>query len=166
MKYKYCYKCGKKTERIFRDNKERDYCPNCKVVLYHNPIPSVAVYASNSKGHLLLVKRAVEPNKGEWCLPGGFIENGESSAETALRELKEETGLDADNPELIGVETHLNGYFGDILLIGYSVNLKNFALQPGDDAAEARFYELSQIPPIAFRAHRKFVRLYQKNKSE
>lgn len=161
MKYRYCHKCGKKTEKIIQGNKERDYCPNCKTIFYKNPTPSVAVCAVDEENRLLLVKRAIEPEKDRWCLPGGFIENGESSRQTVLRELKEETGLTASEPELLGVETHLNGYFGDILLIGYSVNLDSYNLTPGDDAADAKFFEFSKTPPIPFRAHRKFIKLYQ-----
>ena len=162
MKYKYCYKCGHKTEKIEQDGRTRNYCPNCDTILYVNPIPSVAICTVNKRDEILLVRRAVEPEKGRWCLPGGFIENGETSQKTALRELHEETGLHGYSPELLGIETHLNGYFGDILLIGYSIILKDFNPTAGDDAAEVRFYKFSEMPPVAFRAHRKFIKIYKK----
>ena len=166
MKYIYCYKCGQKTEEIMLEGRKREYCPNCQAVLYDNPIPSVAICTENLKGEILLVKRSVEPEKGKWCLPGGFIERGETSEQTVFRELKEETGLEAHSPQIIDVETHLNGYFGDILLIGYRVILKNYEPTPGDDAEEAEFYDYSEMPAVAFKAHRKFVKLYRNQKKD
>ena len=163
MKYKFCYKCGSKAEIILVEGRKQAYCPECQTILYDNPIRSVAVCTRNNDNQILLVKRAVEPEKGKWCLPGGFVERGETTRETALRELKEETGLAATSPQLLGVETHLNGYFGDILLIGYSVVLENYKPVAGDDAAKAHFFDLSSMPEIAFRAHRIFIEHYQKN---
>ena len=163
MKYKFCYKCGRKTEVVNEGGFQRAFCPHCEIILYQNPIPSVAICTRDRQNRILLVKRAVEPQKGEWCLPGGFIENGETSAETALRELEEETGLKGYSPTLLGIETHLNGYFGDILLIGYEVTLQSYTPTAGDDAAEAEFFGPAEMPDIAFRAHRKFLDTYLKS---
>src|SRR6056297_2939090 len=163
MKYKFCYKCGSKTAISQVEGRRRAYCPDCQTILYDNPIPSVAVCTQNKDKQILLVKRAVNPEKGKWCLPGGFVEKGETTRETALRELREETGLSAHSPQLLGVETHLNGYFGDILLIGYSVILENFDLEAGDDAEEANFFDFNDMPEIAFGAHRIFIKRYRKN---
>ncbi|MCF7884917.1 MAG: NUDIX hydrolase [Candidatus Marinimicrobia bacterium] len=161
MKYNYCYKCGHKTRGITRDGRKRDYCPNCQIVLYDNPIPSVAICTRDQKGRILLVKRAVEPEKGKWCLPGGFIERGETTQETALRELEEETALEGRSPELLGIETHLNGYFGDILLIGYTITLDNYEIRAGDDAAAAKFFNFNEMPSVVFQAHRNFIKIYK-----
>ena len=85
----YCSNCGALNETRKIDGRMRKVCPDCGTVHYHNPRPAVTVIAvQDSK--LLLVKRAVEPAIGEWCLPGGFMEAGENTLESARRELLEE----------------------------------------------------------------------------
>ena len=90
---RFCYYCGEKLiEKSFQGRMHR-YCQNCDRIHYENPLPAVATLVVNNANQLLLVKRSVEPAKGEWCLPGGFIETDESIEEAALRELEEETGI-------------------------------------------------------------------------
>jgi len=68
--------------RIFTEGKYRKVCSVCNAVNYQNPVPSVAVIITDAEGRLLLTKRAAEPSIGLWCLPGGFIELGESPLDT------------------------------------------------------------------------------------
>jgi len=76
------------------EGRKRLVCPACGWVNYENPIPSSAALVRNEKGEILLVKRGVEPGRGKWALPSGFIEIEETPEEACLRELKEETGLE------------------------------------------------------------------------
>ena len=89
---KYCNNCGEKVilEIPKGDNRERYCCPNCETIHYQNPKPTATLICVN-KDKILLVKRAFEPAKGEWSLPGGFIELGETPEDAAKRELVEET---------------------------------------------------------------------------
>jgi len=121
---------------------------------------------TDSNQRILLVRRGVEPGIGEWCLPGGFIEMGETPSQAAVRELKEEIGVEIESPQLLGVSSHLNGYYGDVLIIGFSADI-NLAVKlfPGDDVSEAVFFSLNDRPKMIFRVHEEFVELWLK-KSE
>ncbi len=160
MKYNFCHYCGKPTTYKKIESKNRSYCDHCNIVLYKNPIPSVAIVAFNENNELLLTRRAIAPGKGLWCLPGGFVESGETIQQTVKRELKEETHLDCEATKLIGADSVINGYWGDILILGYSVKLLPGKLIAGDDAAEAKFFAISSHPKIVFPVHEKFLTQY------
>ncbi len=164
MKYNFCYNCGQKTVSKKLDGKLRSYCNNCNSVLYKNPIPSVAIVAFNQNKELLMTKRGIEPGKGYWCLPGGFVETGETIFQTVKRELKEETNYDCTNIKIINVDSIINGYWGDILILGFSVKLKKSILIAGDDADEAKFFPLNNRPEIIFPVHQTFLTEYLENK--
>jgi len=112
---------------------------------------------------ILLVRRSVEPGIGEWCLPGGFIEIGETPSQAAVRELKEEIGIEIEPPQLLSVGSHLNGYYGDVLIIGFSADINpDDPLVPGDDVSEAVFFPVNERPRMIFRVHEEFVELWQR----
>ncbi len=163
MKYNFCYNCGEKTESKKIAGKNRSFCKNCNLILYKNPIPSVAIVAFNLQDEILLTKRGIEPGKGLWCLPGGFVESGEPVSQTVKRELKEETNLDCTNIKILGAESVINGYWGDILVLGFSVNLIAGELIAGDDAIEAGFFPPDNRPGIVFPIHEDFMNHYLKS---
>jgi ADP-ribose pyrophosphatase YjhB (NUDIX family) len=154
---KYCYNCGGELNETRIEGRVRKVCSKCGVVNYQNPIPSVAVVITDDQGRLLLTKRAVEPGIGLWCLPGGFIENNETPEATAMREVKEETGLEIIVGECLGARTKIGGYHGDVVIIGYKGSIAGGELHPGDDAQEVRYFALNELPQIAFRSHISFI---------
>jgi ADP-ribose pyrophosphatase YjhB (NUDIX family) len=108
----------------------------------------------------------VEPCKGEWCLPGGFIELGESSEEAALRELREETNLRARCAQLLGVSTRQSPISGAVLVLGYVVDEWDGEedMRPDSDASELAFYARPRWPVLAFSVHRDLLEQYAKHK--
>jgi len=101
------------------------------------------------------VLRNREPGAGEWALPGGFVENGESPEDAAKRELEEETGLSAYGPSLIDIIYQESVFYGTcLLIIGYSFAGFEGDVTPGDDASDARFFPIDDLPPLAFESHR------------
>ena len=87
-----CPFCADHLVEKFCEGAMRPYCEQCNEPIYENPVPATCLVVVEKSGDLLLVKRRVEPKKGFWCLPGGFMELGESPEQGALRELREETG--------------------------------------------------------------------------
>ncbi len=99
---------------------------------------------------VLLVKRATEPRQGEWSIPGGRIEFGETTRQAALRELAEETGVSA---ELAGLVDVVDAVFADqagapdghYVLVDFAAIWQSGDPVAGDDAAEAKFVKLDQL---------------------
>ncbi|RLA86319.1 MAG: hypothetical protein DRG31_00575 [Deltaproteobacteria bacterium] len=153
MKKLYCPFCGSR----LRERGKKGICPLCGLPFYDNPLPATAAVAQNPKGEVILVKRAVEPGLGKWCLPGGFLEGDESPEEGVLRELKEETGLEGEIRELIGVVHERSSLYGPVVIIGYRLMVTGGEMRPGDDAQEVRFFPPGEIPEMAFRSHMKLL---------
>ena len=137
--------------------KENKYC-------YKYPHPSVTtdcvIFGFNGERlQVLLIERGIEPFKGRWAFPGGFLKMDETAEDGALRELKEETGL--ENAYIQQLHT-----FSDpnrdprerVITIAYYALVKIQEVKGGDDAASARWLPLDEIPPLAF-AHDFILRM-------
>ncbi|MBN1755844.1 NUDIX hydrolase [bacterium] len=153
----YCAYCGGLLSLGNIDDRERLFCRSCGAVIYENPVPAVALIYITDDNRILLAKRNVEPEKGKWCLPGGFIENDEAPEEAALREFKEETGLDATLSSLIGVRIQDGKIYKRVLIIVFLVNEIHGFLKSGDDVDEVRFFPLDQLPEIPFEIHSYYI---------
>lgn len=109
-----------------------------------NPIPAVGVVCLRGD-EVLLIRRGKPPREGEWSLPGGRIERGEGVRDAALRELREETGVEA---RLIGLIDVVDGLFGPMfhyVLIDYLAEWVSGEPVAGDDAIDARFVPVTEI---------------------
>jgi len=104
------------------------------------PVPCAGVVCLKDD-QVLLIRRGTAPRLGQWSIPGGRIEWGEGAAAAALRELAEETGVEAD---LLGLLDVVDGLFPQeerhYLLVDYAARWRTGEPQAGDDAAEARFF--------------------------
>lgn len=89
--------------QITADDRERAVCSNCGHVHFENPLPIVGMIAYTADGRVLLGRRGIEPKKGFWSLPAGFMELGEATHAGAQRELLEETGVSVQGSELFAV---------------------------------------------------------------
>jgi ADP-ribose pyrophosphatase YjhB (NUDIX family) len=102
------------------------------------------------KDRILLEKRGNDPGKGKWSIPGGVVELGESLEQTAIREVKEETNLTVDSPELIDVvsnaEPDESGRMKyHFVIIDYYLRLVGGTLKAGSDAAELRWVAFDEV---------------------
>ena len=157
---KYCCYCAGVLKLKVVEGRERKTCPDCGAVHYENPVPAACVVLVDEQKRVLLTRRSVEPQIGLWCLPGGFVELGESPEQAAVRELEEETGLKGRIHMLLGVATDPHPDYDTVLIAAYLVNTFNGLLVAGDDVSEAAFYDPSDLPDIAFQSHRFFIRHY------
>jgi 8-oxo-dGTP diphosphatase len=100
---------------------------------------------------VLLIERGIEPYKGHWAFPGGFLKMDETAEEGAKRELKEETGLaDAYIQQLHTFSNPDRDPRERVITIAYYALVKIQEVKGGDDAASARWFPLDEIPPLAF----------------
>jgi 8-oxo-dGTP diphosphatase len=126
-------------------------CPECGFVHWRNPGVGAAVIIMDEDGRILLVRRGPEATRsGLWSVPAGFVTYGEDVREAAARELEEETGLTAE----IGAVVHVASNFHDPekLTVGvwFAGTVTGGTLQAGDDADDAAFFDLDDLPPLAF----------------
>lgn len=107
----------------------------------------------NNDVQILLIERAKEPFAGYWAFPGGFVEEGESCEEAALRELKEETGLHLNSIEQIGTFSKPNrDPRGWVVTVAFYAWVEKTKLKPiaGDDAKNVKWFSIHNLPTLAF----------------
>jgi ADP-ribose pyrophosphatase YjhB (NUDIX family) len=131
------------------DNRERDVCADCGYVAYENPkiiVGSVVVDA----GRILMCPRAIEPRKGFWTLPAGFMELGETLEEGAAREALEEAQAAITIEGLLGVFSIAR--IGEVQMIFRARFAGPPVFGPGPESLDVRLFEPQQIPwgDIAF----------------
>ena len=128
---------------------------------YHYKYPRPAVTADcvvitrEANPRVLLVQRGIEPYKGWWAFPGGFMEMDETAEECAIRELREETGLEVESVTQIGAYSKVDrDPRGRTVSIAYLALVDTATeVEGGDDAAKAQWWPLTGLPPLAFDHH-------------
>jgi 8-oxo-dGTP diphosphatase len=113
---------------------------------HERPIAAVGVVCLRGE-EMLLIRRGAPPLEGAWSLPGGRIEWGERASDAALRELKEETGCDAD---IVGLIDVVDGVWPDrhYVLVNYAARWRVGEPTAGDDARDARFFSPSELSDL------------------
>ena len=160
-KLTYCSQCGKKNSFNLIDGGQRYHCNFCKTIHYQNPKPTATLICPKEDS-ILLGRRKFSPGKGEWGLPGGFVELSETLFEAGQRELKEETNLEGKVKRILSTCSHYGTIFGDILLIGVEMEINDYStMKAGDDAAELQFFDINDLPHVAFYCHKKFIDEYK-----
>jgi len=148
---RFCPKCG--TRLIVRNvrGQELPTCPACRFVLYRDPKVGAGVLVEDEQGRVLLVRRRIDPERGKWHIPSGFVDAGEHPEEAARRELREETGLDVHIDGLFGVYTYDDDLRGAGIWLCYRGRVTGGTLQPADDVSEVGFFASTELPEeIAF----------------
>ncbi len=161
---KHCRVCG--TAVAYRlpddgDTRERAICPSCHTVHYENPVNVVGTVPVWGEGgaQVLLCKRNIEPRRGKWTLPAGFMEMGETTSQGAARETDEEAGARFEMQELFAILNVVS--VGQVHLF-YRARLLGTEFNPGHETMEARLFTESEIPwdEIAFRTVRETLKHY------
>ncbi|GBU15350.1 ADP-ribose pyrophosphatase [Polaromonas sp.] len=161
---KHCRVCG--TAVVYRlpddgDTRQRAVCPACHTVHYDNPLNVVGtlpIWGAQGE-QVLLCKRNIEPRRGLWTLPAGFMEMGETTSEGAARETDEEAGAKF---EMQGLFSMLNVVRVGQLHLFYRAKLLSTEFNPGHETMEARLFTEAEIPwdQIAFRTVKKTLKCY------
>jgi ADP-ribose pyrophosphatase YjhB (NUDIX family) len=124
------------------DNRERLVCNDCGFVLYDNPKIVVGSVVAAEDGRILLCRRAIEPSRGLWTIPAGFLELGESTIEGALREAREEACATIEIDALLGVYSIPR--ISQVQLI-HRARLRS-SVEAGEESLEVKLFEWDQIP--------------------
>ena len=109
-KFKFCPICGAPHFIVNNDSSKR--CEECDFIYYFNPRAAVVAVIRDEKGRLLVARRAHEPAKGTFDLPGGFTECGETAEESLSREVLEETGIHIHSARYLFSEPNIYTYSG------------------------------------------------------
>jgi 8-oxo-dGTP diphosphatase len=122
-----------------------------------SPQLAVDCVISDNAGNIVLIKRKREPFKGAYALPGGFVEAGETVEDACRREMKEETNLELQDLQLIGVYSAPNrDPRGHVVAVAYAARADLSRMSPGDDAAETEVVGNWRDRPLAF-DHRQII---------
>ncbi len=162
--FKFCPRCGGGLSLFREGEMPRMRCPSCGFIEYHNPAPAAGILVLDGEERILLVKRRFEPYKGGWTIPSGYVEYDEDVRETAVRELKEETGVDVEIDALHAVESAFDDPRGNTLLVVFRGHIADGSVRAGDDAEEARFFPLDRLPEIAFECQRRIIGRLRENR--
>jgi len=150
----HCQVCGTRVEYRVPDddNRERAVCPACQHIHYVNPLNVVGTLPVWGD-KVLLCRRNIEPRKGLWTLPAGFMELGESTEEGAARETDEEAGA---RIEMQGLYCVINVLTAGQVHFFYRARLLDTDFAPGPETIEAQLFSEAEIPwdELAFRTVR------------
>lgn len=127
-----------------------------QVYTYKYPHPAVTTdcVVFGFDGHdlkVLLIERGIEPYKGRWAFPGGFLRMEETAEECAMRELCEETGLELKYLKQFGAFSAVHRDPRErVVTIAFYALARKSSVRGGDDAAKAQWFPLNEVPPLAF----------------
>ncbi|TFH68403.1 NUDIX hydrolase [Gammaproteobacteria bacterium LSUCC0057] len=140
----YCNECGANTRQAIPDgdNRPRHICSSCDTIHYQNP-KVIAGVLPIWGDQVLLCRRDIEPRRGFWTLPAGFLENGESSVEGAIRECYEESLAVVENCRLLGV---FDIPYIDQVYILYRGELTAPQFAPTPESSEVALFNQAEVP--------------------
>jgi len=148
----FCSRCGTSLRfgEVEGEDRHRLSCPACGHIMYVNPRLVVTTLPITEAGEIVLIRRGIEPGRGSWAQPGGFLEVDETVHEAAIRETLEETGLLVEPGEIVGLYTRLEAA---VVTIAFEARIVGGTAAPTPEATEIRAYPPEAIPwpEIAFR---------------
>ncbi len=136
---KFCPRCGSAAEVAFPRSIR---CPSCGYGAFYNPKPVACAIPATDDGALYLMRRGFEPSRGLWTMPGGFVDLGESVEDAAIRETKEEIGIDIEIARLVGVYSRSTDR---IVVVVYAARAHGTPTQT-EEALEVQAFGATTIP--------------------
>ena len=159
--YSHCPMCGGDLEaRELRPHEPaRLVCVNCGFIFYLDPKVAVGTIVRDERNHLLFLRRAIEPGYGKWVFPGGYVDRGEEVHVAALREAREEAGIEIRLDYLINVYSYPSRA---PVIIVYAATMTGGCLLWDDESLEGRFFAPEEIPwnELAFKSTYEALREY------
>jgi ADP-ribose pyrophosphatase YjhB (NUDIX family) len=148
----FCSSCGTSLQfgAIDGEDRHRLSCGACGQIAYVNPRLVVTTLPITADGQVLLLRRGIEPGRGSWAQPGGFLEVDETVHQAAVRETWEETRLTIEPGEIIGLYTRLEAA---VVTIAFEARIVGGTAEPTPEALEIATFQPDAIPwaDLAFR---------------
>lgn len=159
--YKHCPMCSAPLVVKSFEGKDKKACPACDFVHWDNPLPVAAIVIPHGEDGVVLVKRGMPPKVGDWALAAGYVDTCEDPLSAAIREAKEETGLDIKIKRLLGIFAPPGRNQFMLIYLAHPVTADP---QPGSDALEAKVFKYDELPEnMAFPLHVQALKRYAKN---
>ena len=147
MSLGFCPQCGAPLVARYQEDRERPTCPDCGFIVYLDPKVAVAVVLGDER-RVLLGKRCIDPGRGRWSFPAGYVNRGEVLEEAAVREVEEELGVRVQLVGLVGVYSS-RGH--PVVLVVYAGAIAAGEPRPdGHEVSEVRSFALDALPELAF----------------
>jgi ADP-ribose pyrophosphatase YjhB (NUDIX family) len=159
--YRFCPRCGGALERRMLKPSEpvRPVCTQCGFVFYIDPKIAVGTIIATESNRLVLVRRAIDPGYGKWVFPGGYVDRGEPLPAAAIREAREECGLDVRLDSLVNIYS----YAGRApVIVVYAATAISGQLSGDEECLETAEFESGAIPwnALAFQSTHEGLRDY------
>jgi ADP-ribose pyrophosphatase YjhB (NUDIX family) len=159
--YRFCPRCGSALERrlLKSTEPERLVCSGCGFVFYLDPKIAVGTIIRSASDRIVLVRRAIDPGYGKWVFPGGYVDRGETLTAAAIREAREECGLDVRLEGLVNIYS----YAGRApVIVVYAASAIGGALCADDECLETAEFDKASLPwdNLAFRSTQEGLRDY------
>lgn len=159
--YNYCPTCAGALElRLLKAGEpQRHVCLKCGQTIFMDPKVAVGTIIKTADQRIVLVRRAIEPGYGMWVFPGGYVDKGEVVTDAAVREAKEEAGLDVRLDGLIDVYSYAGR---PLVVIVYAATVVGGELCHDDECLEVKLFTPAEIPwdALAFESTRAGLREY------
>jgi 8-oxo-dGTP diphosphatase len=151
----FCSVCGSKTETRLVGKQSLSACPECDRIFFRNP-KVVVTALIEEEGRVLLVLRDIEPGRGLWGLPGGYVDWDEHPHDAVVRECLEETGAVVEPLTLLPVQHVITGDDG-IVILAYRARLIGGDVRARDEVQQVGWFGPGAMPPVAFASHRRIL---------
>lgn len=151
----YCSSCGAKTETRVIGRQRLSVCDACDRIFFRNPKVVVTALIEDDR-RVLLVRRDIEPGRGLWGLPGGFVDWDEHPEQALARECLEEIGVRAEPVELLEIQ-HVVSDDEGIVILPYRARIVSGEPVAADEVQQVGWFAPDALPPLAFPSHRKIL---------
>jgi ADP-ribose pyrophosphatase YjhB (NUDIX family) len=141
----YCLNCGNALRPMLQEERPREICPDCGWI-YYEQLKVGAGALIEQDGQVLLIRRGIDPWRGLWCLPAGYVEVDESPARAAEREAREETGLQVSAGDLFDVYFFEDDPRGNGVLVLYECSVLGGELETNGENLEYGYFSPEEIP--------------------